>query len=144
VDATRSVNDSKQFLELNYAGFLNNGGFNFGIHYEGYLVGVIGFHGFDRVNRVTSLGYWLTKEACGQGIMRQCAASCTNYAFKFQNMNRIYIRCAVGNERSKNIPKALGYTLEGTQRQAEWLYDHFVDLEVYSLLASEWDESLLG
>jgi ribosomal-protein-serine acetyltransferase len=53
-------------------------------------------------------------------------------------MNRLYLRCAVGNIRSRKIALALGFSFEGTQRQAEWLYDHFVDLEMYSLLASEW------
>lgn len=142
IDATRSPIDSRRFLEMSYAGFLRGAGFNFGIRYHGSLVGVIGFHGFDRMNRVTSLGYWLTEEACGKGIMRHSAAACIDYAFDKQGMNRLYVRCAAGNERSKRIPVALGFTFEGVQREAEWLYDHFVDLEVYSILAAEWSQSL--
>lgn len=143
LDSTRSPSDTRKSLEANYAGFLKHDGFNFGIRHKGSLVGTVGFHGFDRVNRVTSLGYWLAEDACGQGIMRQSVEACMRFAFLDQQMNRIYIRCATGNESSKRIPKSLGYTYEGTQREAEWLYDHFVDLEVYSMLVTEWRNSVL-
>lgn len=138
VDATHSPVDTRRFLEMTYAGFLRGQSVNFGIRHHGSLVGTVGFHGFDRMNRVTSLGYWLCGDACGKGIMRQSVAACIEYAFEKQAMNRLYIRCATGNARSRRIPEALGFTHEGTQRQAEWLYDHFVDLDVYSLLVSEW------
>jgi ribosomal-protein-serine acetyltransferase len=144
VDGTRSPVDSRRFLEASYAGFLREDGFSFGIRHNGNLVGLVGFHGFDHLNRVTSLGYWLSEDACGKGIMRKSVEACTEFAFTAKEMNRIYIRCATANERSKRIPKALGYSYEGTQRQAEWLYDHFVDLEVYSLLVSEWNKSVLS
>jgi ribosomal-protein-serine acetyltransferase len=142
IDGTRGPADSRRFLEISYAGFLRGAGFNFGIRHHGGLVGVIGFHGFDRANRVTSLGYWLAESACGKGIMRQSVAACVQYAFEKQGMNRLYIRCATGNHRSRRVPESLGFIHEGTQRQAEWLYDHFVDLEVYSILAAEWKGSL--
>lgn len=141
IDGTRSPIDSRRFLEISYAGFLRGAGFNFGIRYKGTLVGVVGFHGFDRMHRVTSMGYWLARAHCGKGIMRRSVAGCIDYAFTKQQMNRLYVRCAEGNIRSKRIPLALGFAYEGTQREAEWLYDHYVNLEVYSILASEWPGS---
>jgi ribosomal-protein-serine acetyltransferase len=138
VDATKSPLDSRRFLEMSYAGFQRGDGFSYGIQLDNRLVGLVGFHGFDRINRATSLGYWLARDACGRGIMRQAVAACVEFAFNDMHMHRLYIRCATGNSRSRRIPESLGFTLEGTQRQAEWLYDHFVDLQVYSLLAPEW------
>ena len=35
-------------------------------------------------------------------------------------------------------PERLGFTYEGTLRDKEWLYDHFVDSAVYSMLDDEW------
>lgn len=144
VDATRGPIDSRRFLEMSYAGFLRGEGFSYGIRWQGSLVGVLGFHGFDRMNRVTSLGYWLAAEHCGKGIMRQSVAAGIDFVFRELQMNRLYIRCAEGNARSKKIPLALGFSFEGVQREAEWLYDHYVNLEVYSLLAAEWRSSTLA
>ncbi|NDV62031.1 GNAT family N-acetyltransferase [Puniceicoccales bacterium CK1056] len=142
VDSTRSPVDTRKFLEMSYGGFLHGAGFNFGIRHHGGLVGLVGFHGFDMANRITSLGYWLSEDACGKGIMREAVAGCVQYAFSDRGMNRVYVRCATNNFRSKRIPESLGFTHEGTQREAEWLYDHFVDLDVYSVLAAEWDGSI--
>ncbi len=53
-------------------------------------------------------------------------------------LNRVEIRCAVGNQKSQAIPKRLGFVQEGVLRDAEWLYDHFVDHLVYAMLARDW------
>ena len=143
VDSSRSPADTRKFIEMTYAQFQKGAAINYGIRVNGILAGVVGFHGFDRMHRVTSLGYWLAKDHCGQGIMRKCVAHCIDAAFTEEKMNRLYIRCAVGNERSRRIATSLGLTHEGTQRQAEFLYDHFVDVDVYSVLAEEWNSSIL-
>jgi ribosomal-protein-serine acetyltransferase len=53
-------------------------------------------------------------------------------------LHRLEVRCAVANARSRAIPERLGFRLEGTIREAEWLYDRFVDHAVYGLLEAEW------
>ena len=50
---------------------------------------------------------------------------------------RIEIRCAVQNEKSRAIPEKLHFTNEGTIRDGEWLYDKFVDLVIYGMLARQ-------
>ncbi|HLR53575.1 MAG TPA: GNAT family protein, partial [Pseudogracilibacillus sp.] len=41
---------------------------------------------------------------------------------------------------SSRIPERLGFQYEGRLRQAEWLYDDYVDHFVYGLLKEEWQE----
>ncbi len=65
----------------------------------------------------------------------------TNYAFRQLNMNKVEIRAASGNRKSQRVPMKLGFTNEGTIRQAEWLYDHYVDHVVFGMLASEWGKT---
>ena len=60
-------------------------------------------------------------------------------AFNEWGFHRIQINVAVGNKRSKRIPRKLGFTLEGIARDAELLSSGFTDIEMYSLLRSEWE-----
>ena len=61
-----------------------------------------------------------------------------DYAFYKYQLNRVQIRCASGNKKSNAIIERLGFIKEGTTRQAELLYDHYVDLFVYGMTADEW------
>lgn len=61
-----------------------------------------------------------------------------DFAFNEWNLNRVEIRCATGNTASQSIPKALGFEEEGLLRENEWLYDHFVDHVVFSMLKRNW------
>ena len=70
--------------------------------------------------------------------MTRSVARVIDYAVLDRGMNRIYIRCGTENRKSRAIPERLGFVHEGTQREAEWLYDHYTDLELYSVLAREW------
>ena len=45
---------------------------------------------------------------------------------------------ATPNARSAAVPIRLGFTEEGTVREAEWLYDRWVDLRVFGLLRQDW------
>ena len=48
------------------------------------------------------------------------------------------IRAAVGNARSRALPQRLGFREEGILREAERVGDAYLDVVVYSVLASEW------
>ncbi|MBY0123117.1 GNAT family N-acetyltransferase [Bacillus sp. S/N-304-OC-R1] len=118
--------------------FADNNGFNTGIRYKGQLVGSIGFHNIDWNNRQTSIGYYLGKGFEGKGIMTRTVQALVNYAFLDLNLNRIEIRCGVGNKKSRAIPERLGFVQEGIIRDVEFLYDHYHDLVVYGMLARDW------
>ena len=90
--------------------------------------------------KATSLGYYLAEDAGGKGIMTRSVKAVLHYAFENLKLNKIEIRCGVGNAKSRAIPERLGFKLDGILRDEEWLYDHFHDIAVYSLLASEWKE----
>ena len=115
---------------------------DFGIYYKGVLVGVIGYHIIDKTNKKTTIGYWLDQNYQGKGIMTKAAKMLIEFAFKKLELNRIQISCAIGNDKSCRIAERLGFKMEGTAREAEWLYDHFVDWKQYSLLKSDWEQKI--
>jgi len=138
VDATRTVEDSTAFIQSTIEQFAANHGFQAGIVYKGEFAGVVGFHDINWANKSSSIGYWLGEGFQGQGIMTNACRTMVNIAFQEYELNRIEIRAAVGNRKSRAIPERLGFTQEGTCRQAEWTYDHFVDHVVYGLLKEDW------
>ena len=89
----------------------------------------------ERAQRAGELGYWLSERAQGAGVMTRCVRSLTAAALGELGLHRVVIRAATGNARSRAVPERLGFDHEGTLRDAEWLHDHFVDLEVYAHLA---------
>ncbi len=104
------------------------------------FIGLIGFRDTDRSNRKTEIGYWLLDEFQGQGIITQSVAKLCDFAFAFAKLglNRIQIKCAVGNEPSRRIPKRLNFIFEGIERAGERFSDEvYFDLEIFSKLRSD-------
>ena len=141
IDYTRSVSDTRNFIASTMKQFGENNGFQAGIWYEGKIVGVIGFHKIDWNNKSTSIGYWLGNDYVGLGLMSKSVKAFVEYALNDLKLNRVEIRAAVDNKKSRAIPIRLGFTEEGCVRQAEWLYDHYVDHVVYGMLATEWNSN---
>lgn len=138
VDATTSVEVTRKFIKNALKQFATGRGFQAGLWYHSRMAGVIGYHKIDWFNRKTSLGYWLGMEFQGKGLMTKACQAMLDYAFHELKLNRVEIRCATENKRSRAIPERLGFVQEGISRQAEWLYDHYVDHVIYGILASEW------
>ncbi|ABR47623.1 GCN5-related N-acetyltransferase [Alkaliphilus metalliredigens QYMF] len=138
VDGTKNVEDTKAFIEMTKKQFASNNGFQAGIWYKGSLAGVIGYHNVDWTHKSTSIGYWLAEGYEGNGIMTKATKVFTEYALVELNLNRVEIRCAEKNHKSRAIPERLGFTNEGMVREVEWLYDHYVSHVIYGMLASQW------
>ncbi|HEY7346897.1 MAG TPA: GNAT family protein [Ktedonobacterales bacterium] len=138
VDSNQSILDSRSFIRGALQQFANNNGFQAGVWFGGALAGVIGYNYIDWQNSRTEFGYWLGAPFQGHGLITRACQALIDYTYDDLRLNRIEILCAAENTRSRAIPERLGFTQEGIFRQAEWLYDHFVDLVVYAMLADEW------
>lgn len=108
------------------------------IQYHDQFAGLLGFNASDSLNNKTEMGYWLGEAFQHKGIMTRCVQTLCNFAFNKMTINRIQIRCAIGNTPSSAIPKRLGFQLEGIERDGELLSNgKYTNLEVYSLLKSD-------
>ncbi len=133
--------DVEKYILASNKRFTENEGVDFAIWFDARIIGGIGLFPFDTANKKTSIGYWLAEDFQGKGIMTDSLKAVIEYSFSVLKMNRIEVTCAIGNDKSSAIPKKLGFVFEGVSRGAGWLYDHFVDLEVHSLLAKEWQKN---
>lgn len=140
LDYTNSVDDIKKFIQDGLDGYSEQKIFRFGIYYKNLYVGNIELQAIDYNNKKSIIGYWLADGFEGMGIMTQSVKAVLKYAFEELKLNKITLQIATGNLGSNKIAERIGFSREGTLRQNEWLYDHFVDHYIYSLLSNEWDK----
>lgn len=139
VDKRKNVEDLEPIIPIWLQNYADNNGFDAGIRYKNELVGMIGLHYIDWKNRSTSIGYFLSENAQGQGIVSKSVAALINYLFKELKIHRIEIQCAEGNIKSIAIPERLGFKKEGVKRGGQWLYDHYENIITYSLFSTDWE-----
>jgi ribosomal-protein-serine acetyltransferase len=138
VEFTQTVADSEKFVESVVNAPEDRFEYVFAIRKSNHFVGLIGFKDTDKVNRKTEIGYWLSEENQKQGIVTRSVGKLCDFAFQELGINRIQIKCAVDNRASSNIPKKLGFSFEGIERQGELLTEgYYTDLEIYSKLKSD-------
>ncbi|HEY4386107.1 MAG TPA: GNAT family protein [Ktedonobacteraceae bacterium] len=135
-----SLEATKAFMRGSMHQFAEGIGLPTNLWYHGKLVGAIDFAGMSWERRLAEIGYWLDKDMQGKGIITKAARTLTTYAFQEYGLNKVEIRAAAGNLRSRAVPERLGFTQEGTIRQVAWLDGKAHDLVVYGMLASEWPQ----
>jgi ribosomal-protein-serine acetyltransferase len=138
LDGTRSKEDLRAFRSRVFAQESEGLGMARLIERDHAVCGVIGFNHIDTLNRKAEIGYWLDRQHEGHGLCRKACSRLIDYAFDDLGLNRVSLAAAVGNRRSRALAERLGFTLEGVLREAEWLYDHYVDHAMYGLLRREW------
>ena len=138
LDKIQQPSDTKQFLEHQLLRFQRSQALHVTIFYQNKIAGVAGFNLIDKDNNIGYLGYWLGQEYNGKGIMTKSVRELIEVGFSYYYLQRIDIRCAVENNRSRAIPKRLNFQQEGIIRRAEKLSDRYVDHVVYGLLTEEY------
>ncbi len=137
-DDILSVPDSRLFIRDGLRQFADNNGFQAGIWRDDELIGCIGFHRINWLDRNTEIGYWLSQSHTGHGIVTKSCSAMLDYAFNVWRLHRVVIRCAVGNVKSRAIPQRLGFTQEGILRQEIYVNHTYLDHVIYSILSDEW------
>jgi ribosomal-protein-serine acetyltransferase len=138
VETTKQLSDTHAFVESVVNSPKDRMEYTFTIRVNGRMAGLIGFKATDRANKKTEIGYWLSRDFLGRGIMSRSVSTLCDFAFRELDMNRIQIKCALANTPSRNIPQRLGFKLEGIERAGELLTGGvFTDLAVYSRLRGD-------
>lgn len=136
VDATKDIKDTLAFVK-SIVDDVERRQEIFIINFNDNFAGLLGLKDIDYLNRKVELGYWLVEEMTGKGIVRKSVEKIMHFCFNDLGFNRIQIKCGVGNIKSIAIPKSLGYTFEGIERQGEKHPSKYIDLEIYSFLKHE-------
>jgi ribosomal-protein-serine acetyltransferase len=134
LDAITAADDTRSFLTQQLQRFADGECLHITIFYDDKIAGVAGFNSIDRTNGIGYIGYWLGEEFNGKGIMTTVVQDLIVIGRDFFSLQKIDIRCATANSRSRAVPTRLGFVHEGTLQRAERVYDQWYDHEVYALL----------
>ncbi|MFC1452668.1 GNAT family N-acetyltransferase [Verrucomicrobiota bacterium] len=138
LDVNTEVKHTREFIRSALKQETDNLGPTFAVILDDRISGVVGYHPIRWNNKSVEIGYWLSRDVVGQGIMTRCCRALVDHAFEGIGLNRVTIPAAVGNCKSRAVPERLGFKKEGVIRDAEWLYDHYVDHVLYAVLKREW------
>ena len=89
----------------------------FAIEIEGDAVGGIGLYlGTAMHRRSAELGYWLSEEHWGRGIMTEAARAVVSYGFATFDLEHIFAGLFERNVGSRRVLEKAGFVLEGRLR----------------------------
>ena len=138
LDETKSASDTLNFIRRSLVAATAGTQYHYALLLDGELIGVVAFNEINKMDRCATIGYWLAKSKMGKGYMTAAVKALMDEGFQQLELNRIQARVATGNYPSQAVCDRLGLKKEGVSRQAEWLYDYYVDLTMNSILRSEW------
>jgi ribosomal-protein-alanine N-acetyltransferase len=108
---------------------------NFAIAIDDKVVGGIGLEPRQDVYRKTAIvGYWLSEELWGQGIMTEAVKLVTDYAFQHLYFIRIQASVYSKNPVSMRVLEKAGYQKEGVLRNAVIKHGEVMDEHIYAIL----------
>ena len=113
---------------------------NYYIIMDDKIVGAIDFVRIDKSHKTAEIGYWLSRDYNGRGIVTRAVRAMEKLAFDVLGMHRVEIRADVRNKKSCAVAERTGYVYEGVLRGAYILRDESTDVAVYSKLKSEWEK----
>lgn len=137
VGATTKPEHSLQFIQQSHQQLKNQEALALGIFYDGKIIGGVGMHNWDQSTKRAHIGYWITKEYEGKGIINKCLTKLIAYLFDKLALNKVEIHFIPQNKRSAKVATRLGFKTEGIIRQSTMRNGMPEDMVVTGLLKSE-------
>lgn len=106
----------------------------FVIEKDNQIVGMIDLHNVDRNNKHADIGYWLSSNFVGFGIMQQAIKQLQVYSFENLKLHKLIIRVEPNNKRSINVAQNAGFEFEGTLKDNLYIDGKYHTLNIYSLI----------
>jgi ribosomal-protein-alanine N-acetyltransferase len=132
----RSIEDSRNFLDLVTSKYESGGEPEWAVVYKGdhRFVGTCGIVSWEPYHARAELGYALSRDYWGRGLMAEAVGAMISFGFREMNLNRIEARCIAENSASARVMEKAGMLYEGTLRQRELIKGEHRDIKMYSVL----------
>lgn len=112
--------------------------FAFAITVDNNVIGNIGVFRQENIHRQTAeLGYYISEEYWGKGIMTEAVKQICEYVFSNSDIIRIYAEPFAYNTASCRVLEKAGFQYEGTLRNNAVKNGKVIDMKMYSILKAE-------
>ncbi|WP_308202425.1 GNAT family N-acetyltransferase [Lentzea flava] len=138
-DAAKDLDSARNLLQRYADKTASDTGRIYGIWLDDKLVGGVIFREMDVSQGRAEVGCWLEPAATGKGLITRAARVLIDWAIRERGMHRVEWLVSSKNAPSIAVARRLGLTRDGVLRS------YFVhrgvrqDLEVWSVLAPEWE-----
>ncbi|WP_445491653.1 GNAT family N-acetyltransferase [Niallia sp. 03133] len=131
--------DTKGFLQFVLDRYEKKEVALWGIQYKenGKLIGTIDFVWWKPNHSSAEIGYVLSHEYWGKGIMTEAAKEVIKFGFEKMDLIRIQAKCFTENIGSARVMEKAGMTFEGIMRKDMFVKGKHHDVKVYSILKEE-------
>ncbi|RTZ18147.1 N-acetyltransferase [Vibrio aquaticus] len=103
------------------------------IVYKGNIVGNCSFNTINHDTKCAEVGYWLSQDHQGKGIITRVVQHLINIAFNDFDMKKVQLSAAVDNLPSRRVAERVGMTLEGILTHQEKIEDRILDHAIYGI-----------
>jgi ribosomal-protein-serine acetyltransferase len=144
IDSSTKPEHTLQFIEHCVQQQDSQEGIVLGIFKNRQIIGEIGMHHWDHTLKKAQIGYWLSQDYLGKGILNRGLLRFLDFLYKKLDLNKIEIHFSVQNKASAKVAERLGFKVEGLVRQSYLRNGILEDLVITGLLRSEWRKSNEG
>jgi RimJ/RimL family protein N-acetyltransferase len=105
---------------------------------SGTVIGQLNSSMKDRENQTVDIGYISNPAYRGRGYVHEALLALINHLFTEEKVHRIIADIDVRNQASINVVNRLGFRLEATFTENDFLKGEWCSMHLYALLSREW------
>ena len=105
---------------------------------DGELAGEASLWEIDTHNRMAHIGIALRPAFRGRGLGADTVRVLCHYGFVLLGLHRIQVDTLMENQAMIKAAERIGFTLDGTNREAVWVAGEFLDEAILGMLVTDW------
>lgn len=105
---------------------------------SGKVIGQLNSAMTDRTNQTADIGYISNPEYRGQGYVHEALVALIDFLFGEEKVHRIIADIDIRNHDSIRVVERLGFRLEATFQENDYLKGEWCSMHLYALLSREW------
>ena len=129
----QSEQDFRLFAQRSLHDYADGKSMTCAIFYNDSLVGNCSFNTLNYDTKNCEVGYWLSKDYQGKGIITRVVQHLIQLAFNELEMEKVQLSAAVDNQASRAVAERVGMTLEGILTNQEKVGDRILDHAIYGI-----------